>query len=254
MKRFIIAGNWKMHKTKEECDNFFDCLGILSDNVTKIICPSFPLITIAEKKGREKNIKIGAQNVSEHAQGAFTGEVSAEIIHSIGVQYCIIGHSERRQYFNETDDLIQKKWMQLRKLNINPIICIGETLEQRENGKTIEVIKSQINQIFYDVELVNTEDLIIAYEPVWAIGTGKTATPEMAQEVHGYIRNLLCEHYWEKANDIPILYGGSVKSSNIKDLLIQKDINGALVGGASLLSSEYELMVKYASELLSKTV
>ena len=254
MKRYVIAGNWKMNMTLTECEDFFSLVekgergGLNSELRTpnselKIICPPFPLIPIVQKKGSEKGILVGAQNVSEHPKGAYTGEVSAEILHSLGVQYCIIGHSERRQYYGETDEIIQKKWMQLRKFNINPIICIGETLEQRENGQTIEVIKSQIKQIFYNVELENNEDLIIAYEPVWAIGTGKTATPEMAQEVHGYIRNLLAEHYWEKAKDIPILYGGSVKSSNIKELLKQEDINGALVGGASLDPNEFTLLL-----------
>ena len=249
MKRYIIAGNWKMNMTKEDVVNFFNNIGELPDNITKIICPVFPLIPFVMEKSADQ-IQIGAQNVSEHDKGAFTGEVSASILKSIDVNYCIIGHSERRQYFNETDNLIKRKWMQLRSEIINPIICIGETLEERESGETFNVIKKQIVSIFEGVALEPGEDLMIAYEPVWAIGTGKTATPEMAQEVHAFIRKLLKDFYKEEANDIPILYGGSVKSSNIKDLLNQKDINGALVGGSSLDPIEFSKIINYAGELL----
>ncbi|MCK9331034.1 MAG: triose-phosphate isomerase [Candidatus Cloacimonetes bacterium] len=255
MKRFIIAGNWKMHLNLLEMRSFFlnlqnnQCLFHHKD-ITKIICPVFPLIAEAINLSKGLKILIGAQNVSQYDKGAFTGEVSANILKSIETQYCIIGHSERRQYFKEDEEIIRLKWMQLRSENINPIICIGETLEQRENNETFNVIEKQLNGIFSDMDLKVNEDLLIAYEPVWAIGTGKSATPEMAQEVHKYIRKILNGIYGKNAEDIPLLYGGSVKSKNIRDLLSQKDIDGALIGGASLIADEFAEMTKIAGDLI----
>ena len=255
MKRYIIAGNWKMNMNAKEALNFFDFINNITDivhydDVVKIVCPSFPLISLAQHWNRRIEINFGAQNVSERSNGAYTGEVSADILASIDVEYCIIGHSERRQYYGETDELIRQKWIQLREHKIHPIICVGETLQQRESGVTFDVIKQQISTIFADMTLKPKEDLLVAYEPVWAIGTGKTATPEIAQEVHQFIRNLLHDLYGAKAKKIPLLYGGSVKSSNLKDLLLQKDIDGALVGGASMNPEEYMKMLDIAGELL----
>ena len=254
MNRYVIAGNWKMNMTKEELYRFSYDLeqnhNDLINQVQKIICVSHPLLSYAKDNLCEYGICVGAQNVSEHEKGAYTGEVSATILHSFHVKYCIIGHSERRQYFGDTDELVKKKWIQLRSAGINPIICVGETLEERESGKTFEVIKRQIESIFKGIELKAGEDMMIAYEPVWAIGTGKTATPEQAQEVHKYIRELLTEIYGKYSTSIPLLYGGSVKPENIKDLLEQDDINGALVGGASLDPKGYAMMIKVASETL----
>ena len=255
MNRYIIAGNWKMNMKKVEIRDFFDKVSGVSNIenssfITKIVCPVFPMIPYAMEMSENTSIIIGSQNVSEHEKGAFTGEVSASILNSIEVTYCIIGHSERRQYFKETDAAVKQKWLQLRAEKINPIICVGETLSERESGKTFNVIKKQIEGIFKGVDIEAGEDLMIAYEPVWAIGTGKTATPEIAQEVHAYIRKLLTNIYGECSKNIPLLYGGSVKSSNVKDLLSQADINGALVGGASLDPNEYASLVKYAGELI----
>jgi len=257
MDRYIIAGNWKMNVEKEDVKAFFTNYNgkmassdVSAKRVTKIICPTFPLLTYAKNECTDSGVDIGAQNVSEHEKGAFTGEVSASILKSIDIKYCIIGHSERRQYFGDTDDIIKQKWFRLREAGINPIICIGETLSERESGQTFEVIKKQIGTIFDGVALKQGEDMMIAYEPVWAIGTGKTATPEIAQEVHKYIRELLTKLYHECAPEIPLLYGGSVKPSNIKELLEQDDINGALIGGASLDSKDYADMVKIAGEVL----
>ena len=254
MNRYVIAGNWKMNMTKEELYRFSYDLeqnhNDLINQVQKIICVSHPLLSYAKDNLCEYGICVGAQNVSEHEKGAYTGEVSATILHSLVVKYCIIGHSERRQYFGDTDELVKKKWIQLRSAGINPIICVGETLDERESGKTFEVIKRQIVSIFKGVELKAGEDMMIAYEPVWAIGTGKTATPEQAQEAHKYIRELLSEIYGKYSICIPLLYGGSVKPENIKDLLEQDDINGALAGGASLDPNGYAMMVKVASEIL----
>jgi len=248
MNRYVIAGNFKMNLTKEEIVSYFQTLYLLQkyQNVTPIACPVFPLLKLAKKWS---HIPIGAQNVSEHERGAFTGEVSAEILASLEIPYCIIGHSERRQYFHETDAVIREKWLRLRTHNINPIICIGETLQEREKGHTFRVIKRQIHTICKDMPYLQAEDLLLAYEPVWAIGTGKTATPEMAQEVHAYIRSLLVKLYGTNAYNIPLLYGGSVKPGNIKELLTMPDINGALIGGASLDPSDFTEMVKTAGEL-----
>jgi len=255
LKRYILAGNWKMNMKKIEVREFFNMVsGILQiDNaqyITKIICPTFPLIHFSLETAENTGIYIGAQNVSEHTKGAFTGEVSASILASLNVSFCIIGHSERRLYFNETDEVIKQKWIQLRKEKINPIICVGESLSERESGATFQIIEKQLNTIFAGMNLEPNEDLLIAYEPVWAIGTGKTATPEMAQEVHFFIKNVLFELLGDNSKAIPLLYGGSVKSSNIKDLLRQDDINGVLVGGASLDSNEYASMVKNIGELI----
>jgi len=253
MNRYVIAGNWKMNMTQGEVFNFsenycINCDDSLNINVKKIICVSYPLLTYAMRELSGFGIDVGAQNVSEHSHGAYTGEVSAKILESVDVKYCIVGHSERRQYFGDTDEIIKQKWMQLRSERINPIICVGETLEERESNKTFDVIKRQIETIFKGVELKAGEDMMIAYEPVWAIGTGKTATPEIAQEVHKYIRELLVDIYGKHAGSIPLLYGGSVKPENIKELLEQDDINGALIGGASLDAKGYAEMVKVASE------
>ncbi len=255
MKRYIIAGNWKMYQNLLEMTSFFNTIKsnlnkISNPHITKIICPVFPLLQKAIDISNGSEIFIGAQNVSQHDKGAFTGEVSANILKSINTPYCIIGHSERRQYFNENEETIRLKWMQLRAESINPIICIGETLEQRENGETFSVIESQLKGIFSDMDIDTQEDLLVAYEPVWAIGTGKTATPEMAQEVHAFIRKTLKSFYGDKAIKIPLLYGGSVKPNNIKDLLMQNDIDGALVGGASLIVDNYIEMITIAGELL----
>ena len=218
-------------------------------NVTRIICPVFPLLSFARDNFRGEGIAIGAQDVSEHEKGAYTGEVSASILKTVDVKYCVIGHSERRQYHQETDEIIKQKWLRLRAEGLSPIICVGETLTERESGSTFDVIKKQITTIFSTTEYKNSEDMMIAYEPVWAIGTGKTATPEMAQEVHKFIRKILTEIYGDNAHNIPILYGGSVKPSNIKDLLTEPDINGALIGGASLVAADYIEMVKIAGEM-----
>ena len=256
MKKFIIAGNWKMNKNLSEMTAFFDKINefkVLKSlrKVTKIICPVFPLLPIAIKHAKSSGINIGAQNVSDKDNGAFTGEVSANVLRSINIDYCIIGHSERRQFYGDTNKIIRQKWLALRKENINPIICVGETLTEREKGITEDVLKKQIYDIFKGMELISSEKMCIAYEPVWAIGTGKTATPEQAQEAHECIRDLLFELYGRKANRIPILYGGSVKPSNIKELLSQDDIDGALIGGASLVAEDFAQMIITAGELLN---
>jgi triosephosphate isomerase len=254
MKKYTIIGNWKMNMNALETKAFFSKLNDIKNykNTIKIICPAFPLLPTSIRLGKKSGTLIGAQNVSMHDKGAHTGEISANILKSININYCIIGHSERRQFYGDTNKIIREKWLQLRKENINPIICVGETLNDREKGITENVLKTQINQIFKDIDILKSEKMCVAYEPVWAIGTGKTATPEQAQEAHEFIRSCLLELYGSIANKIPLLYGGSVKPSNIKELLSQRDINGALIGGASLDPTDFANMVETAN-LLSQT-
>ena len=258
MKSFVIAGNWKMNLNSDEVISFFrtysEHISPISDEqslITKIICPMYPLIALALEHARGTGIQIGAQNVSQYDKGAYTGEVSANAIKSIGIPYCIIGHSERRQYFGDTDATIREKWLRLKAEKIHPIVCVGETLAERDSGDTFVVLKRQIQTIFKDMAWANEDEkILVAYEPVWAIGTGKTATTHIAQEAHQYIRTLLADFYGERAKDIPILYGGSVKPANIKDLLEMPDIDGALIGGASQDGKDFAQMVNITRELL----
>jgi triosephosphate isomerase (TIM) len=260
MRRIIVAGNWKMNKTFQENVSFCCKLaGFASENkidpVTSIICPPSPYLHTCREIFTRNNLYVGAQEISAHEFGAYTGEVSAPMLNSIGVEFCLVGHSERRQYHQETDSNINHKTKLLLSHGITPIVCIGEKEDERGQDKTEQVITSQLMTIFADIELTPKIDIVIAYEPVWAIGTGKTATPEMAQEVHGLIREWLTERYDKKtADSISVLYGGSIKPDNFASLLAQKDIDGGLIGGASLeIESYLELLktgIKAAQESL----
>ena len=225
MRQKIIAANWKMNKTIAESISFINELSTLIKETEHeiVICPPFTALGSLP----ESRFSLGAQNMHFEDSGAFTGEISALMLKELGCKYVLLGHSERRHIFNESDSLISKKLKKALEHSLIPILCIGETLEQREAGKTKEVISHQLKSSLADAE-VNSSSIVIAYEPVWAIGTGKTATPQQAQEVHSFIRSLL------KDKDIKILYGGSVKPANSKELLSQEDIDGVLVGGASL--------------------
>ncbi len=254
MKKLYIAGNWKMNKNEQETAEYFTQLLLVQDQVQdsieQIICPPFLYLHSSKKLTQISKIIIGAQNVSDRENGAFTGEISAQMLKDMGITHCIIGHSERRQYFHESNELIGKKYIILKKYGIIPIICIGETLEQRESGHTNNVLREQLEGIFRDKVIQEDEQLLIAYEPVWAIGTGKTATPDMAQEVHSLIRNWLIINYnHSTAERIPLLYGGSVKPDNIQELMNQDDIDGALIGGASLEITSYIKMIELAGEI-----
>ena len=253
MRRPIIAGNWKMFKTISEAADFAQGLKSKVSDVTDreiIVCPTYPALETTAKVIQGTNIKLGAQNMFWEDEGAYTGEVSAPMLKAAGCTYVIIGHSERRQYFGETNETVNKKLFAALKHNLIPIVCIGETLEQREKNETFKVIEKQVREGFKELGAGDPSislgaswgKIVIAYEPVWAIGTGKTATPEQAQEVHAYIRKLLPK---EVANDIRILYGGSVKPDNVKDLMAQPDIDGGLVGGASLKIDSFVALVKY---------
>jgi len=239
MRKKVIAGNWKMNYDLNQSVAF---IKHLKEEVIKkerncsiIICPNYVALSKARTILKDSPIKLGAQNIYFEDSGAFTGETSADMIKSAGCEYVILGHSERRTIFKESDEIINKKIKQALKHNLKPIFCVGETLEERENNITTEVVKKQFEIGLREISAEQMTNIIIAYEPVWAIGTGKNATPDQAQEVHAYIRNLLTFEYgFQIAENTIIQYGGSVKPENANELLLQPDIDGALVGGACL--------------------
>ncbi len=248
MRKIIIAGNWKLNKTSLEAIELVNELKRAVGDVTEVdivVCPPFTALGDVRDALSESNIGVGAQNVYWEDAGAFTGEVSAPMIKALNVEYVIIGHSERRQYFGETDETVNKRIKAALAQDLKPIVCVGEVLAEREGDKTFDVIKTQISGALAGLSAGDAGKLIIAYEPVWAIGTGKTASPDQAQEVHQFIRKQLNELYDEDlANSVRIQYGGSVKPDNTKDLMSQPDIDGALVGGASLKSEPFSQIIR----------
>ena len=251
MRRKVIAGNWKMNNDLTESQNLISKLitGLSSENLNcdVIICPPFTSLSEANALVKNTVVKLGAQNMHFEESGAFTGEISASMLKSVGCEYVILGHSERRAIFGETDDLINKKIKKALQSNLNPIFCVGETLEERESGVTENVVKRQVTGGLKDISIDDLKKIIIAYEPVWAIGTGKTATPAQAEEVHAFIRKLVAGLYnGESADNLIIQYGGSVKPDNAAELLSQKDIDGALVGGACLKADSFIGIIKSA--------
>lgn len=248
MRKLFIAGNWKMNKTISETVELVNSLKReVSDieGVDIVICPVFTSLSEAADLVIDSNIGLGAQNVYWQEKGAFTGEVSPMMLKDAGCKYVIIGHSERRKYFGETNDTVLKKINAVQSVRLIPIVCVGETLEERDNKKTIEVIEKQLQDGLKGINEDNLEKIIIAYEPVWAIGTGKTATPEQAEEIHKFIRDWIQEKYsLDLSEEVRIIYGGSVKASNAKELMSQKNIDGALVGGASLESQLFVELIK----------
>lgn len=248
MRTPIIAGNWKMHKTVREA---VDLVNGLKDKVKDakcqvVVCPTFVCLPAVIDAVRGTNIEVGAQNMHFEDQGAFTGEVSPVMLKDLGVKYVIIGHSERRQYFAETDDTVNKKVLAAFNHGLLPIVCVGESLEEREGNKTFDKVASQVKEGLKGLTVEQVKDLIIAYEPIWAIGTGKTATSEDANEVIKFIRKTVAEMYGKDAADaIRIQYGGSVKPSTIKEQMAMSDIDGALVGGASLKADDFAGIVNF---------
>jgi len=234
----FIAGNWKMYKTVQEAVVFVKELRRLVKDVTDVeivVAPAFTAVHAAAEAARNTNIGIAAQDVYWEGEGAFTGEVSPAMIKEAGAQYVIVGHSERRRLFGETDQIVNRKAMAVMASGLTPIVCIGETLEERERAETLGVLDRQIKEGLKAFTAAQVADLIVAYEPVWAIGTGRNATAEQAEEAHAHIRGRLQEWFGEEAADrCHILYGGSVKPGNIRELITQPDVDGALVGGASL--------------------
>lgn len=245
----IIAGNWKMHKTRAAAADLAN--GIVSklgtqNKVDVVLCPVLTSLDTVAKAIQGTNIKLGAQNCHWEEQGAYTGEVSPAMLRDAGCAYAIIGHSERRQFFGETDENINKKAKALYQHGLTPIICVGETLEQREGNQTADVITTQVRGCLSGLPADKVAESVIAYEPVWAIGTGKTATKEQAQEAHEIIRKLVAEIFSKDvAEAVRIQYGGSVKPQNARELLTQPDIDGALVGGACLDADSFASIVQY---------
>ena len=250
VRRNIIAGNWKLNKTSLEAIDLVNLLKRdLNDinDVDIVVCPPFTALSEVHEILNESNIALGAQDLYWEDSGAFTGEVSAPMLKDVGARYVIIGHSERRQFFNETNQTVNKKVKAALKWELTPIVCIGESLQEREENKTFEVIKKQFSESLAGLSKKEVEKIVIAYEPVWAIGTGKTATPLQAQEVQKLIRDLLAKAYGQPlAHSVRIQYGGSVKPENIAELMAQEDIDGALVGGASLQLESFVKIVKNA--------
>ena len=248
MRKVVVAGNWKMNKTPSETVAFIKELApsVKDAKADVIACVPFVCLPGAVEAAKGTNIKIGAQNLFFEDSGAYTGEVSADMLTDIGVEYVIIGHSERRQYFAETDVTVNKKVIKAIEKGLKPIVCVGESLEEREQGITIDLIRSQVKIAFMNVSAEAAKGVIIAYEPIWAIGTGKTATSEQANEVCAAIRVVIGELYGAAvAEEIIIQYGGSVKGSNAAELFGMSDIDGGLVGGASLKVADFTDIVKY---------
>ncbi len=248
MRKKVIAGNWKMNMLPDAAIRFIDELTPLVKNSENevVLCVPYTDLFYSLLTAQNTNIKIGAQNMHWEESGAYTGEISGEMLKAIGVEYVIIGHSERRQYFAETDETVNKKIKSAFKYDLKPIVCVGETLEEREAGKAEEIITSQTEKALDGLTNEQVENTIIAYEPIWAIGTGKTATSEDANNAIKAIRNKISNIYGQMvAERVIIQYGGSVKASNAKELFTMSDIDGGLVGGASLKSKEFADIVNY---------
>ena len=248
-RRLIIAGNWKMNKTVAEALDLVQGLKRELANVKEVdivVCPPFTALSEVSRAILDSNIRLGAQNLSEHGQyGAYTGEIAAGMLKEFSVRYVVIGHSERRQYQKESDELISRKAQTAHAATLKPIVCVGETLDQRERGQTAKVLETQVKGSLAGLSKEQMEETILAYEPVWAIGTGKTATSAQAQEAHAHIRRLLAGLFDETvARKVRVQYGGSVKPSNARELMSQPDVDGALVGGASLEERSFADIVK----------
>ena len=251
MRRMLIAGNWKMNNS---CAESVELVSQLKDilsarkEIDIVVAPPFTALGAVAAVLKGSPIGLSAQNVFWEESGAFTGEISTAMLKDVGCRYVIIGHSERRQYFSETDETVNKRLKAALKASLIPIVCIGETLAEREAEKTLPVIEQQLKGGLKGLSLEEMETVIIAYEPVWAIGTGKTATPDQAQEVHRFIRDIIARIFSKEiADDTRILYGGSVKPDNVDQLMVQLDIDGALVGGASLKADAFARIVNYQS-------
>jgi triosephosphate isomerase len=249
MRRPIIAGNWKMFKTLGETRAFFDAVIPEIQNVEHcdiVVAPPFTALAVAVEEAEGTRVAISAQDVHWETEGPFTGEISAPMLADVGCEYTIIGHSERRQYFGETDESVDKKVRAVIGAGLQAIVCVGETLTERDAGQAVEVVRRQVHNGIGRLTEPNLSNIIVAYEPVWAIGTGRTATPEVAAEMHSEIREIIADIYSAAAADaIRILYGGSVKIENISALMSKEEIDGALVGGASLDPASFVAIIKY---------
>jgi triosephosphate isomerase (TIM) len=249
MRKKVMAANWKMYKTPDETRAYFkEFLPLVAghDRDEIVVCPPYTDVDAAIASARGSNVAVGVQNVHWKADGAYTGEISAPMLLSLGVTHVIVGHSERRQYFGETDDTVNLRLKTALEAGLTVICCVGEVLEEREAGMTDDVLRRQCVRAFHAISAKKAAKLVVAYEPVWAIGTGKTATPELAAEAHAVIRREAGEVFGEEfAGQLRILYGGSVKPENATALMAQEEIDGALVGGASLDAKSFAAIVKY---------
>jgi triosephosphate isomerase (TIM) len=248
-KKSLIAANWKMHKTLAEAVSFTESLQrevVNLEDREVVIAPPYTALAAVRNAIWRTDFKLSAQNCHGEEKGAFTGEICAAMLQDVGCDYVILGHSERRQFFGDTDEVVRKKLAAVFRIGMLPILCVGELLEARENGTTFDVIGTQLDRALQGLPVAQARQLAIAYEPVWAIGTGKSATPEQAQEVHAFIRQR-CLSLWDKvvANEIRIMYGGSVKPDNVDTLMAKSDIDGMLVGGASLEVASFNRIVQY---------
>ncbi len=251
IRKKLIAGNWKMNKTSADASTLVQEIVAEVGRVTDVdilVCPPFTSLESAGKLLEGSNVKLGAQNMHHEASGAYTGEISASMLRSTFATYVILGHSERRTYFAENDKFVNQKVLAALKNQLKPVLCVGETLAERESGATLKVVQTQLEGALEGVSKEQATSVVVAYEPVWAIGTGKVATTEQAQEVHAFIRSLLVKLFGDAiAQKVRILYGGSMKPSNAPELLAQKDIDGGLIGGASLESRSFVELVKAAA-------
>jgi len=249
MRKKLMAANWKMYKTPDQTRDFFrDFLPLIADHPRDeiAVCPSFVCLAAAVEAAKGSHVAIGGQNLHWEKEGAYTGEISAWMLLAAGCTHVIIGHSERRQYFGETDDTVNRKLKTALEAGLTPIVCVGEVLEEREAGLTEDVLRRQCLRAFHAISGKKAGKLVIAYEPVWAIGTGKTATPRLAAEAHVLIRGEAAKAFGDKmAESLRILYGGSVKPENAKSLMSEEEIDGALVGGSSLNATSFAAIIKY---------
>lgn len=245
MRQKLVMGNWKMHGSRSDneqlLDDLLNLLPLQLTNAEVVVCPPALYLSAVQERIAETLIKLGAQNLCANAvdSGAYTGEVSAKMLAEVACDYVLVGHSERREYYVESDAVVAEKFQQAQKGQLTPVLCIGENLEQRESGDFLQVLTDQLKAVIDAAGIEAFSSAVIAYEPIWAIGTGKTASPEQAQEVHAAIRKLIAEYDVVVAQGLQILYGGSVKAANAVDLFAMEDIDGALVGGASLKADEF---------------
>jgi triosephosphate isomerase len=248
-RKKMIAGNWKMNNTAAQSlalINDLKATGTDMSQVDVVVCPTFTSLNTVAQATAGTDIKVGAQNVHWAASGAFTAEISADMLKEVPVEYVIIGHSERRQYFGETDETVNQRTKAALAAGLKPIVCVGELLEEREGDQTKAVVKKQIEEGLAGLSAADMASVVVAYEPVWAIGTGLTASPEQAQEVHAFIRDLLKSLFGDVADSVRILYGGSMKPGNAAELLLQEDIDGGLIGGAALKAADFAALIESA--------
>ena len=248
MRKNLVAGNWKMHGSLDDNAALLAALKPALVGIEAVVCVPFPYLAQAQAALAGSSVAWGAQNLSEQSKGAFTGEVSAAMLLDFGCTYVIVGHSERRSLYGESDTLVASKYMAAQAAGLKPILCVGESLEERESGVTEAVVARQLDAVINTAGVGSLANAVVAYEPVWAIGTGKTASPEQAQAVHAFIRNKIAALDAGVADQLVIQYGGSVKAANASELMVQPDIDGGLIGGASLVAEEFVAICRAAAK------